>query len=246
MLNNEIYEVEPLNLADTVTVTVEVGNRSKTMEKYITAAEEYLTEYPDCTVTEAFAWDLHLAERQDAPCKNCKGYPCQKTGSRAGFIHEVKPNCYGELTVKMKECEYYKQMRKAAKIEKQFERANIPKRYANLTWADYKVDADNELAVKRAAAAIENPRSMYFYGGIGAGKTFLASLMAKDFANAGKSVIFLNLPKMLNQLRNSIKSGNQDEELKLNELLNALKDVEILVLDDFGAEMSTEWAMALT
>ena len=128
----------------------------------------------------------------------------------------------------------------AKKIEKQFRNAKIPNIYLGKTLEDYQVGKENENAVNWAKYILnKEPKSLYFYGVPGAGKTFLAAIIAQEFLKRGKAVIFSEVPKILNQLRKTF-AKNSDETI--TDLLDTLENAEILVMDDMGAETPTKFA----
>jgi DNA replication protein DnaC len=75
-------------------------------------------------------------------------------------------------------------------------------------------------------------------GDVGTGKTTLAMLVSKAALDAGRTTAIYSLPRLLNVVRESIGSN----EGKL-ELLDQLATVDLLHLDDVGAESSTDWVL---
>lgn len=76
-------------------------------------------------------------------------------------------------------------------------------------------------------------KGLYIHGKYGCGKSYLLAYLAKNLANAGHRVIFAYYPDMVRMIKGSIASGN------LEEIVEQLKEIEVLVLDDFGGEMLT-------
>jgi len=75
---------------------------------------------------------------------------------------------------------------------------------------------------------------LYIFGGVGVGKTFYASCIANEVAQKyGNTVKALSITKAINDLfSTSDKSGYIDE----------LAKVDLLIIDDFGAERKTEYS----
>jgi len=77
---------------------------------------------------------------------------------------------------------------------------------------------------------------LYVCGPCGAGKSHLAAAIANTAASNGPGVAYASTPDLLRFLRRGIADGAADERL------DALMEVELLILDDLGAERMTAWA----
>ena len=81
-------------------------------------------------------------------------------------------------------------------------------------------------------------RGLWIQGDVGTGKTTLAMLVSKAALDAGRSVAIYSLPRLLNLLRESMDS----EQGKLD-FLDRLTAVDLLHIDDLGAENRTDWVL---
>jgi DNA replication protein DnaC len=97
-------------------------------------------------------------------------------------------------------------------------------------------------AVKRYVRNIDenldNGRGLWLWGDVGTGKTTLAMIVSKAAIDAGRSVAIYSLPRLLNLLRESMES-----EGGLLDLLDRLSAVDLLHIDDLGAENRTDWVL---
>ncbi|MFI5271647.1 MAG: ATP-binding protein [Ktedonobacterales bacterium] len=73
----------------------------------------------------------------------------------------------------------------------------------------------------------------------GTGKTHLAAAVAHGRLAAGSPVYFAVVPELLDHLRAAFAPTS---ELTYDEMFETVKQVELLVLDDLGAQNSTPWA----
>ena len=73
---------------------------------------------------------------------------------------------------------------------------------------------------------------------MGTGKTTLAMLVSKAALDAGRTVAIYSLPRLLSLLRESM-----DSEGGLVDFLDRLGAVDLLHIDDLGAENRTEWVL---
>ncbi len=85
-----------------------------------------------------------------------------------------------------------------------------------------------------------NSHGMYIHGNFGVGKTYLSFAFANDLASEKKSkVCFVFLPEYINIIKKSF--SDIDTKYYVEDLTNAFKDVDVLFIDDIGAEYSSEW-----
>ena len=78
-----------------------------------------------------------------------------------------------------------------------------------------------------------------FHGDVGTGKTMLAFLITKAALDAGRTVAVFSFPRLLAAIRDSYREDSSDG---YGEFLDRLVGVDLLQLDDLGAERPTEWA----
>ena len=83
-------------------------------------------------------------------------------------------------------------------------------------------------------------RGLWFEGDTGTGKTTLAMLVSKSALKAGHSVAIYSMPRLLAEIRNTFDAGSANSYAQLFAKLTA---VDLLQLDDVGAEQQTEWVL---
>ena len=99
---------------------------------------------------------------------------------------------------------------------------------------------DVQEAYKAAQAFAKDPIDwLVFRGGPGRGKTHLAAAIANVAEQNGIPVIFAIVPDLLDHLRAAFAPNS---EMPYDALFDKIREVQLLVLDDFGAENSTAWA----
>ncbi len=98
--------------------------------------------------------------------------------------------------------------------------------------------------VKRFVRDIEGNldagRGLWFYGSVGTGKTTLAMIVSRAALDAGRSVAIYSLPRLLAEIRATFES---DSEGSYVEFLDRLAAVDLLHIDDVGAERTSEWVL---
>jgi DNA replication protein DnaC len=97
-------------------------------------------------------------------------------------------------------------------------------------------------AVRRFSNTIDEQldagRGLWFMGPVGTGKTTLAMLVSKAALKAGRSVAIYSLPRLLNEIRETHRSERSHVDL-----LDRLTAVDLLHIDDVGAERTTDWVL---
>ena len=87
---------------------------------------------------------------------------------------------------------------------------------------------------------LENGRGLWFEGPVGTGKTSLAILVAKAAKDAGRSYAVYPVPRLLAEIKRTFDRDSGDNYLAF---FRRLCSVDVLVLDDLGAEKQTEWVL---
>ena len=124
----------------------------------------------------------------------------------------------------------------------------IPRRYLGVSFdrppvSDIARTAPDQVqAVRRYVREIghnlDSGKGLWLQGDVGTGKTTLAMLVSKAALEAGRSVAIYSLPRLLNLLREAMESP----EGKLD-FLDRLTAVDLLHVDDLGAEHRTDWVL---
>ncbi len=86
--------------------------------------------------------------------------------------------------------------------------------------------------------SVENGKKLYFYGKVGTGKSHLAMGIHKKVIAKGFSSIFMEMDKFLRIIKGTWSNNDETEA----EFFKVLQDVDLLVIDDLGAENnSSDW-----
>lgn len=89
-------------------------------------------------------------------------------------------------------------------------------------------------------ANLDQGRGLWFFGKTGTGKTTLAMLVSKAALDAGRTVAIYSMPRLLTEIRMTFEEGSERTQA---ELLDRLADVDLLHLDDVGAEKTSPWVL---
>ena len=95
-------------------------------------------------------------------------------------------------------------------------------------------------ALTAAKSFAQDPQGwLVLAGDPGCGKTHLAVAVAAERIKAGKPVFFTLVADLLDYLR---RTFSPDSRVTYDELFEQIRQAPLLVLDDLGAESSTQWA----
>ena len=83
-------------------------------------------------------------------------------------------------------------------------------------------------------------RGLWFYGSVGTGKTTLAMLVSRTALELGRSVAIYSLPRLLAEIRKTFETGAEGSYV---DFLDRLAAVDLLHVDDVGAEKTSEWVL---
>jgi DNA replication protein DnaC len=124
--------------------------------------------------------------------------------------------------------------------------AVIPRRYREVSFDRAPVTEIEPQPVVKATQRfvddidenLDRGRGLWFVGPTGTGKTTLAMLVSRSALKAGRSVAIYSLPRLLNEIRDTHRAERSHVDL-----LDRLTEVDLLHVDDVGAERTTDWVL---
>ena len=170
---------------------------------------------------------LASRERDGCPLGECDG---------SGFVVDEATNTASDC-----HCRAMRIARaRAAALE-----GRVPKRYRGASFDRPPVLGMPEPIVSAVRSYVRNikkrldeGRGLWIVGDVGTGKTTLAMIVSAAAIEAGYSVAIYSLPRLLTLIRDEI-----DAEGGLLDLLDRLSSVELLHIDDLGAQHTTPWRL---
>lgn len=156
-------------------------------------------------------------------------------------------------TATMCKC-YYDQI-----VNKKLEFADIPEVFKNLTINSFRIDLYSKdesrqkamIAKKMAANFVKNfetfqeeGKGLYLYSNIkGSGKTRMAISIGNALMKVKKvGVKYTTTIDLLNEIK---KTFDEDSEVTESELINSIRKIDVLILDDVGVENPTPWVKSI-
>ncbi|MDX6622175.1 MAG: replication protein DnaC [Solirubrobacterales bacterium] len=129
----------------------------------------------------------------------------------------------------------------------------IPRKFQGVSFDRPPIsDMAHELSSREAVKAVQRfvddlPKNLrmghglWLAGDTGTGKTSLAMLVSKEATAQGKTVAIYSLPKLLARIRRTYDSQPGGESYL--SFFEQLTSVDLLQIDDVGAEKSSEWVL---
>ena len=191
---------------------------------------------------------IEIYKHQDdtpASCPKHGEYEIKKVGE-GDFVFKV-PNCpkctkeYGKAFDKrMSEL---KDEQNRAILAKRYEKAGVGARYmdAELTGSPQGGESQQRLAVRlqgvlNALKRKTEAKSQIVTGGVGTGKTHLASALVKSVIDAGMAARI----SKVTEITRSIKDGWKTKGITEGEIVERLSSYDLLVIDELGIQFDSE------
>lgn len=196
---------------------------------------------PD-TYLMKYTSSLETSSKELANCKNCKNINMCKN-SYPGYIYY--PNLLNSnLVFDYIPCKYKKELDEKNKYKKNIYLFEVPKEIKEASMKNIDLDNPERFNVIKWLKKFlddysqdEPHKGLYLTGNFGCGKTYLISATLNELAKKEHKIAIVYYPEFLRSLKESF--GDPDS---YNEKFKLIKNVEILLIDDIGAETMTEWS----
>ncbi len=178
-------------------------------------------------------------------CASCRGLE----GCGAPARHRATVGCCdsgGYVLTVHRVCKYGEALARQEQVAGLLRSSRLPGKTAHMTLDTYRPEPGTQEALELARAVADfakvpgGGRGLILSGPWGVGKTHLAVGILWAWLDAGRVGVFATVPDLMADLRTAQFS---DERGHGSDLLNILRDAELLVLDDLGVEKPSEWVL---
>lgn len=181
----------------------------------------------------------------DHYCPICKELVPQKQVNFLGVMKWVQPRCNCEVRQKEKELRESEELMRKREIESRFSISNLGERFNQCTFEAFKArmgasEVSERVLVYADHFEARNASSVVIWGNPGNGKSHLAAAAAKRIKERGNIVVFQSVPELLGRIKSTFDASNKETE---RQVMYALTECDLLVLDDIGAENVTGWVL---
>ena len=184
------------------------------LEKYTSLLEEYSCEFRNCS--------------------NCKGIvECKNKIKGFAYLPKV---VNGNLVFEYKICRFKKNILKKEQSLKNIKNFSIPEYYREASISKiYKTDKNRFKVINWLLDFLDNyskgDKGLYLHGNFGSGKTYLIAATLNELAKKGYKSSIIFWPEFIRDMFSN----------EFKESLNYVKNVDLLLIDDLGAENLTSY-----
>ena len=195
--------------------------------------KEVSKSFPNENVNIENVSDFYIILCDKNNCKNCKGLNDCQNSNQGFYLSKTKD---GFVQVR---CKYLTELQKSSHpnlLKSEYNEAlsdASSKNYDLNTESRQKIyDYIKEFTTNYKK---EPMKGLYIYGGFSYGKTYSLMLTAKALSAYGIDHIFAYFPDLVIEIKAAMENGKYDQIIEL------LKETDVLLLDDLGAENMTPW-----
>ncbi len=181
---------------------------------------------------------LFLEEKEN--CKECLGLQNCKNANK-GYSSELALS-NDRVKILYYPCQYLSQIVKKEATNENLNSLYIPKKVLNASFDDLYLINEERKEINKyltrflAFYSKEEPmKGIYISGMYGTGKTYILAALCNELTKKGHKVMFAYYPDLSRELKSCIDKGN------LEEMIQQLKEIEILMLDDIGGESISQY-----
>ena len=204
------------------------------------SADDFVNEvkklFPRENISILNANDYYTVYQDKKNCAFCKSLDDCKNRDK-GYRQKVSNGMFYQEA-----CEFEKTRLEKAKKTSLIKTLYLPQKIVDALIEEYNINSESRKKIYEHINKFlydiehkEKTKGLYLYGDFSVGKTYTLAVIANELSKKGISSLLIYFPDLVTELKDSIGTD------RYQELLNMLKDVEVLMLDDLGSENMTPW-----
>ncbi len=203
--------------------------------------EQFLQEHPELT-ERTIEKRLNRLYEYKTQSKNCE--QCPSLQECRNLVKGLTPKLQvvnNDIHLIYEKCAYKHQEEKREAKRNLIQSIHMPREILRASMEHLYVDATRTEAVKaidqflQAAQKGLPKRGIYFSGPFGVGKTYFLGVIANELQQLNISTTLIYMPEFVRLIQGSIEDNSVQEKV------NMFKEVDVLMLDDIGAENLSAW-----
>ena len=186
-------------------------------------------------VLKKYTSQLEDCAREFDKCKSCKGLSSCKNSLVGSMLKATRSG--NGIEFSYVDCKY----KNEEKLRENMSLFDVPSSLKSASIKDIKLDGNRKEVLKEIQSFYKdyldgkNPKGLYLVGDFGTGKSYIVAALFNSLAKDGKESIIVHTPELIRGIKESFDTD-------YSERFEKLKNCELLLLDDIGAEHLTAWA----
>jgi len=180
--------------------------------------------------------ELYGAMMMEHDCNFCLDpSKCRHSHARL-IVCAVSESGFMRYEVRAVVCERAGEQKNASRGDKAFEQSEIPINWRDKTFENFRAECRIlRMAKGLAQSLLLSGRSLVLGGAMGCGKTHLSVAAGLAFLEAGKSVLYASVPRLLTNIKAETLNSS------VSETLERAIGVDLLILDDMGTQKMSDF-----
>lgn len=182
-------------------------------------------------------------------CPHCKEVVPVIEVDVFGSKRKVQPACPCEAQEVKRQQEEAEKFQLHKEIKKMFAFSKLGERFKDASLENFQEREGTEVCKKFAGIYIDEfeewkEQSISYWGNVGNGKTHLLAAVKNALEAKGKIVVFIKMVELLDLIRKTFdknKENSGSKQLQKHDIMKALVQCDLLIIDDIGAENITGW-----
>ena len=195
--------------------------------------KEVSKSFPNENVNIENVSDFYIILCDKNNCKNCKGLNDCQNSNQGFYLSKTKD---GFVQVR---CKYLTELQKSS--HPNLLKSEYNEALSDASTKNYDLNTESRKKIlEYILKFVQNygkgfKEGLYIYGGFSYGKTYSLMLTAKALSAYGIDHIFAYFPDLVIEIKAAMENGKYDQIIEL------LRETDVLLLDDLGAENMTPW-----